>query len=169
MNHEPLIALESLALRMTAAELTARQVTPAAFTSRQAELYLGLRHQLADSVLLDDLGSTAIDRPVAKRLLAEHQARVAAKAEADRERRERETAERERAAEQEQADQAARKARAERQRQMLTDNPELDALSLMRMEAGDDGGLGYAGRQHDAFIRPEKTGVLEMHSFTEGR
>lgn len=128
-----------------------------------------LARTYAEDVLLDHLGRESVEVDIACGVIAEHRARRAAAATAERERREHELAERQRAAERSQADQDARKARAERTRQMLADNPELDALSLMRMEAGDDGGLGYAGRQHDEFIQAERTGLLKMHSFTEGR
>jgi hypothetical protein len=117
-----------------------------------------LGRKFAEDVLLDHLGRPALEVDLACKLIAEHRARRAAAAEAERERREREQAERQRAAEKEQALEEARQARAARQKQLLRDNPDLGAAELMRLSAGDDGGLESAGRRFDEFISAERNG-----------
>lgn len=117
-----------------------------------------LERRYAEQTVPDNIGRPGCYVGLACTLIAEHRARRAAAAAAERERRERERAERQHAAEQEQKAEVARRAREERQRELLRNDPGLDALSLMRMADGDDGGLSAAGRRWDELRTAERNG-----------
>jgi hypothetical protein len=71
-----LISLSDLALRMATAELGARQLERQNFAARLAEIYIQLADEFADIMLIDDLGSAAIDTPIARQRIANHAAKI---------------------------------------------------------------------------------------------
>jgi len=113
--------------------------------------------RFAAETLVDDLGRVCVDRPTAAALIAEHQAHQRAAA-AAAEQAERDRATQPAAAAAREAEDRAAAAREARQREILAADPDLDALTLMRMTSGDDGGLGRAGRRWDELAAAERRG-----------
>ncbi len=110
-----------------------------------------LADQLADRVLIDDLGRSAIDRPTARRLIAEHHATVEARAQA------RAAA----VAERRQATNAPNPTR-ERVRALQARHRAagVDALSgvALALADGGDAKLAAAGRRWDDYANAERDG-----------
>ena len=121
---------------------------------------------LADQVLIDDLGRPAIDRPIAKQLIAEHQAALAAADAANRDRQAKHRAaiaaasspviDRVKAI---QANQTAR-----RQAGLID-----DAMSAFAVLTADDteSNLARAGRRTDAYLSGRSEGYRYQISHTE--
>lgn len=108
-----------------------------------------LDERLGAEVVIDALGLRCCSPSVVRRLMEQR----------EREREQaRQLVERDRAAQQRRdaelaREQAARDAREQRQREILRDNPGIDAMTLMRMSSGDDGGLAAAGRRYEDMAR----------------
>jgi hypothetical protein len=108
-----------------------------------------LAERLGAEVCVDALGLRCCSPSVVRRLMEqrEHEREQA-----------RQLVERDRAAGQRRdaelaREQAARDARAERQRAILADNPGTDALTAMKMSSDDDCGLAAAGRRYEDMMR----------------
>ena len=125
-----------------------------------------LAAQLNGQVFLDDIGRRAVTREVAREALTQH----TAKQTRERERQQRQRAELQARGSHRAAETASRRARNQQQRELLAANPDLDALTVMRMASGDDGGLGRAGRRWDEFVGIQRRGdVGTMTTFPRPR
>ncbi len=117
-----------------------------------------LAAKLADRVLVDDLGRPAIDRDIARQLIAEHQTRQTAQAAAERHRNE--TFRRNIAAQLEPLHHRV-KVLQQRQAQLRADGVIDGATPALAVAAGADkvASLDRKGRQFDAYLRGESSYV----------
>jgi hypothetical protein len=108
-----------------------------------------LAERLGAEVVIDALGLRCCSPSVVRRLMEQREReREQARQLAERDRREQECRDRGLA-----LAQRARDAREQRQREVLRDNPDIDAATLMRMSSDDDGGLAAAGRRYEDMAR----------------
>lgn len=116
-----------------------------------------LAGRLGDAVELDDLGRRCVSRDLARSLLAEHAALQASLRRVPVQHAE---------SEHEAAVRRGRAARAARQRQILQENPEMDALLLARLCNGDvDRQLDRQSRIRDAYAAAERDGQIGFGRF----
>lgn len=143
MKEQPLIALSVLALDL--GDITATD----------------LATQLADRVLVDDLGRPAIDRATARDMITAHQTQLRTQADHQRAEAARQATEHERAQRQQAAEATAREECEQRQRQLRQDNPGLTALELMMLDNPDPSGRrGAAGRRFEEIVAAQNRGDI---------
>jgi hypothetical protein len=111
-------------------------------------------------IVIDYVGRRAVARDTARELIAQHQARLQAQADHEAAQAEHQAAERERAERQRAAEDRARQVRAERQRQLLRDNPGMSAIEVMLADNSDPDRTTPAGRRFDEIIAAERRGDL---------
>jgi hypothetical protein len=124
--------------------------------------------RLADRTLVDDLGRICVDRPTARKIIAEFQQRLATEAEAVTARAEIERVRRDREAAEQLAQHAARRRPDERQRELLAQHPGMSALELMATAEELDLRLTRAGQQFDDLIAQSRGGPLTYHTIRTG-
>jgi len=125
-----------------------------------------LASRFPNEILLDGLNRHCLDHDIAAGLIGEYRAAQEAAAAAQRQRDEQAQAEQQRFAAIRAAEDRARQALEQRQRELLRDNPELDAAMLTRLAAGDDGNLGPASQRFDEQFEAGRRGVVGyLHTY----
>jgi hypothetical protein len=125
-----------------------------------------LAAQHGDQTLVDDLGRVCVDRDTARDLITQHRAQLQAQADLDAAQAEQQRVEAERLAAQYAANDRARQARAQRQRELLRDDPSLSALEVMLALDNDPDERTPAGRRFDELYQAERQGNLgHMYRF----